>query len=786
MNIFGLHINSGKSLKDAVAKGLSSLAQAWMRGDDYVGGGATMTNAMEQSVWVYACISTIGSKLASIPYRFTVGERGGEQMIESGPLVTLFDAPHPELDRFSFWQRITDQLELHGQVVIVALDQDGAPLRIDQLRRGRAPTALLPIDPQRLTIIMDGARVAGWRHMDSPSNSPMVAQVLLREEAIWLRRPHPAAFFSGLSPLTVARLAASTDFAAARFMSGLMQNNADTGVIVETDQQPSPEQREALLAALKERKRSAGTADRPLLLWGGAKVVKPTLSSTDMQFLENRKFSRQEICAVYGVAQEILGFTEDANRSVSVSMRQGFIENTMLPKCSRIEGAFAPLVRAIDPRAFGWFDVDALPEMQEARRSRFAAAVQGFGIGVPIDVLSDIFDLGLPELEHDGKSYLPFSLQEVGAEVVAVAPATVQAPAEEPQGEPDGNDGTDGNDGKDEAEEPADEPMMETIRRLNNLQTRLGRHVCRGNPLYEVTIQPSIKIKQGKLRRFFREQLVRVLDSMDRVSGMVRAAKAVEDVFDQIEESKRLQKLMQPLLKNDLAFGGQQLWSEIGLADTFAVPPAKAIEFLGKRANEIDGINKTTFEDLRTTLQEGLSGGDTQDQLVARVKEVFDAGEARAETIATTETNIAVQSGRHIGMQEAGVERKGWQTSNLEGTRMSHLGNEQYSEEQGGIPIEDLWPNGLMYPGDPAGAAGEVINCRCFGYAVFDQKANASTRNPKPETRNLLRYDAWLTRMPQDASGAKNVPTYHSDEKTNLQRGSGPLQRCLANNPKTI
>jgi hypothetical protein len=49
-------------------------------------------------------------------------------------------------------------------------------------------------------------------------------------------------------------LPAAADYAAEQFMKGLMINNADTGVIITTDQQVSPEQREAIRAALRERK----------------------------------------------------------------------------------------------------------------------------------------------------------------------------------------------------------------------------------------------------------------------------------------------------------------------------------------------------------------------------------------------------------------------------------------------------------------------------------------------------------------------------------------------------
>jgi hypothetical protein len=75
-------------------------------------------------------------------------------------------------------------------------------------------------------------------------------------------------------------------------------------------------------------------------------------------------------------------------------------------------------------------------------------------------------------------------------------------------------------------------------------------------------------------------------------------------------------------------------------------------------------------------------------------------------------------------MKLAKVEKKGWQASNLENVRASHLQAEQsYSK---GIPLDKPFRVGgaeLMYPGDPNGPAQEVINCRCFTFAVIGDKA---------------------------------------------------------------
>jgi hypothetical protein len=244
--------------------------------------------------------------------------------------------------------------------------------------------------------------------------------VLLPEEVLFLRQPSPWDLWDGLSPYSVALLAAQTDFASAQFMKGLMLNNGDAGYIATTEQQLSPEQRNQLMACLRARKRSLGRSDQPVILWGGVKLEKPFVSSADLQFLENRRFNRLEICAVFRVPQEILGFTEDANRSVSDSARLNFVENRIAPLCARIEAGIEPLIRLVagapPRRIFGFFDVDALPVMQKARMARYAAAQDAFEMGVPLGICNQVFALGLPgNLPHGHRSYLPTRLREIGA-----------------------------------------------------------------------------------------------------------------------------------------------------------------------------------------------------------------------------------------------------------------------------------------------------------------------------------------------------------------------------------
>ena len=94
-----------------------------------------------------------------------------------------------------------------------------------------------------------------------------------------------------------------------------------------------------------------------------------------------------------------------------------FIENSITPLCPRLEAALEPVVRSFGTDLVGWFDMDSLPILQQARRDRVDTGVKLFALGYPANAINRSLDLGLPHLGWGDKGYLPFSLQEAGSGV---------------------------------------------------------------------------------------------------------------------------------------------------------------------------------------------------------------------------------------------------------------------------------------------------------------------------------------------------------------------------------
>jgi hypothetical protein len=133
------------------------------------------------------------------------------------------------------------------------------------------------------------------------------------------------------------------------------------------------------------------------------------------------------------------------------------------------------------------------------------------------------------------------------------------------------------------------------------------------------------------------------------------------------------------------------------------------------------GIERVTRRRLQRTLAEGLRESETVTQLSDRVHRVLGGNRLRANRIARTEAGQAVSTARFLSASAAGASGKGWRHG--PNPRPSHVAAQvRYDPSRGKpIPLDQAFQVGrdnLMYPRDPAGSAGEIINCNCVMISV--------------------------------------------------------------------
>lgn len=163
--------------------------------------------------------------------------------------------------------------------------------------------------------------------------------------------------------------------------------------------------------------------------------------------------------------------------------------------------------------------------------------------------------------------------------------------------------------------------------------------------------------------------------------------------------------------------------------------PLTAEEYLANTRNRLVAVSDTIWESVRVQLVEGVQAGDSIDELAARVRAASGFGEGRARTIARTEV-ISANNAASLAtalLADDGSMRKEWlATPDVDGTGCDERTRAAHCAADGQTrPLTEPFDVGgspLMFPGDPAGPADQVINCRCTPGYVFgeDEPAVAS------------------------------------------------------------
>ena len=284
-----------------------------------IGQAARYAGVYMGSPWVYVAVNRIAEAAALVP--FHVARRAGEQVVavEDHPFERLLRRPNPLLSRFELIEQTVGSLEIHGNAYWFLAGEPGG-----------VPAELWPLRPDRVSIVPDARRgVRGYVYEVDGHRIPLDAA-----EVVHFRRWHPANDYYGLSALEAARLAVETD----RAMADWNRRYFGEGMAVPAGIVAIKERvGDADYERLKREWRAAyGGRERKTAFLRGASVEwhNVGLSQQDMDFLNARRFNREEIFQIFGIPVGM--FSENATEANALVGERVFIERTLWPKLVRI------------------------------------------------------------------------------------------------------------------------------------------------------------------------------------------------------------------------------------------------------------------------------------------------------------------------------------------------------------------------------------------------------------------------------------------------------------------
>jgi len=676
-----------------------------------------LTQPYRQHGWVYAAIRAISQNIAGVDLLLYTGDRNDKRLIEDHPALELLDKPNPYMNAQQLMEATMTYLELAGEAFWIAERPSPRVL----------PKEVWCFDPRRFQEqVGENGLISGWEYKKGVKTIEFAPY-----EVVHFRYINPYNDYRGMGPIEAARLGIEQDYLASRYNRAFFKNYAQPGGFLETDESLLPEEYDRLLAQFNQRHGGATKAWKIGLLEGGVKYKAAGLSQKDMDFLEQRRWSRDEILAVFKVPKGEVAVYEDINYATARTQDKVFWTKTLLPKMSLVEWVIYDqlLDQAFGGKLWAEFDYGKIDVLEDDYKDKVETAVKMWSMGIPLNEINERLNMGLNDIEGGDVGYIPFNVTPVEQKLNPPKPppfAPGGPPPEEPEAEPE--------------EEPEEEKAVRAVdeeaywRTFVDLHSRLETRVLK------------------KVKRFFFEQRALQLRIIEEKlgKGIERQLDVGSLLFPLGEEDERLRRVMWPLYIEIANAAGQALYTEMGLAgDLFNVQDTEAIHALGTKLIKVTRINATTREALRKTITEALYEMESWKEISERIREVYNFASSRANTIARTEVGQSMMTARFHGMTHLGVEKIRWTCAMDERVRVSHL-NLHGAETHVGTPFA----NGCKFPSDPDGPASEVINCRCVASPV------GLVRPPKPEHPTLPAKFVAAQNIAQARKYAKEVLGY--------------------------
>lgn len=678
---FNLNLSLGEKAQDKIQEPVKAKSSEWsqifLRSLASQYGENKLLEPYRQYPWVYISVRQIALSISQVPFQIF---KGKDTLIESGPLYTLFNRPNPLMSRFQLWEAIITLLYLDGNAFEVFWSSTGS----------RTPDQIWVFGKDKVKPLKDKAsgQVVGYQIKGSGDK----VTNLDAREVIHYKFYNPYDISTGLSPVTVARVTAESDFAAMKYNKAILDNDAEpSGVLAPRDKDLmlTDDQIKLLRDQFEARHKGVDKAKRLAVLPGALDYKRISLSQKDMEFLEARRYNREEILGIFGVPKGIVGITDDLNYATLFGQKRIFWQDTLLPIVMMIEDAheshFFP-VYAKDH--WGCFDKKSVPELQEDFKDKVDSAWKLNQMGFPINAINERLDLGLKDVPWGDTILVPMSSIPVDM-------------AGEFQMQPTNDNGEDGK-----------RIALPLVKIAKPEELRLKRWTVFLNQ-----VDPIERKFSSKLQRYFFEQRKKILELL------LKNTKEVGDVtyFSWDEENEKLITISRPYYQEAIKNGSTIVADVLG-TEMFNLTNPLAIQAIERRCSRIVNCNQTIKRRIADQLQQGMIQGDSIMQLSDRVKQEYNIARSRALTIARTEVVGATNEGEQLAMEDEGVEKQMWVTAGDEAVRSSHeSANGQIVKlNEPFVLIADSGARTeVNYPGDPqCGNAAEIVNCRCTTFPI--------------------------------------------------------------------
>jgi len=205
--------------------------------------------------------------------------------------------------------------------------------------------------------------------------------------------------------------------------------------------------------------------------------------------------------------------------------------------------------------------------------------------------------------------------------------------------------------------------------------------------------------------------------------GKVMIALHTSEVFSDLFE-QAIQDAFEPLFN----LAGESELFELDDEKVWSTKNKAAKKFVKEIRSLVPDMNQSSTDTLLRSFEKAIEEGKTPSDralLVQEISAIATTGEdgpfsmVRAQRISRTMSTAAANGGKLEGWKQSEIAKgKKWRSAAGKRTRKTH------QKANGQVVALDkpfkVGSSMLMYPGDPAGGAKEIVNCRCTMQLVLE------------------------------------------------------------------
>lgn len=695
----------------------------------------TLKSLFYSEDWVFITVDAIAQPLSRVPwlvYRKVMSNgKLTYEPDEGHALNNLLENPSPLIDSSTLKYMIFSEDSLMGNAIIWHAKQ------MNQLH-------VIPAEICDYEWNYNTNQPIRLRVSNQNQEGMNIVPTIPVEDIVHIMRPHASNKYWGLSPFIPTQRSVKFNTYTTEFLNAFYQRGATPQGMLELEKDANEQKAIQLLKKFEAAYAGRKNTRRTMILPKGVRYTGIESKIADQQLVELINMNRETILNALHIPKHVVSLQEAGSlgsNEFKTSLKY-FWQSTLIPITERVAGKLTSFFKKeLGPDRVIGFNFDGIEVLQEDQMQKALLAKELLSIMTLNEVRESVFDL--PGVE--------------GGDTVATPQAqpTPSFPFSFQSLSP-----------KETAEENEKETVTKEIDPQNPMvKPEITENDSKPEPVIETELDKRLKKYQSKIKAV--DGLVRAEEKVT-VNKFALAAQKMLNLQADIAQKALIKSLRKKAKFNEKEYNkmydemmsefydtaGVQYADDVQASMNLGYQSQLAMVTNGQDKDMIYALRKENEKGRRQILEDrGLeifksTGRTTSEETIKKTVQVLDAiakakeenatipeitqeirqylderGQSRAKTIARTEVLTAVSLGQRAMHEDASEVIDGLQKmwinagdQRVRGNKAGPSGDSPFDHwdvHGETVPFDDKFSNGLQFPRDPKGQAGNIINCRC-------------------------------------------------------------------------